>query len=444
MTATTAATGEAAASTGASTGAGTGASAGTTTGTATAEAGATADAGAAPGRGPARAGGRLLLLDGLRFAAAAAVVLYHFTATSTAGAYWQQRPADVFGPLNAASRYGWLAVELFFVLSGFVILLSAQGRTLAQYTGSRVGRLFPAYWVAVLVTVLLQQVWSGGRHSDASDTLLNLTMAPDVFGAAPVQVVFWTLLVELKFYVLVGVLLALGGLGRGRVVTFAVAWPVVGLVAQRAGWSGLADALVASYAPYFGVGMLLFLLRRSAARRAGSPATRAARRAGLRADAPVLAALAVDVALSLWHVADRADHASQLQGVAVSPAVAAAIVLASVAAVWLASAPRAAVRGPRLAAVLTVAGALTYPLYLVHTQFGYAVIDWMAPRAGVWLTLAAAVAVTVALAAVIHYAVERHAMRPLRRGVERALASVAARTVPPATTAPATTAAGLR
>jgi peptidoglycan/LPS O-acetylase OafA/YrhL len=149
----------------------------------------------------------------------------------------------------------------------------------------------------------------------------------------------------------------------------------------------------------------------------------------------VLAALAVDVALSLWHVADRAGHATEMQGVPVSPAVAAVIVLASVAAVWLASAPRAAVRGPRLAAALTVAGALTYPLYLVHTQFGYAVIDWMAPRAGVWLTLAAAVAVTVALAAVIHYAVERHAMRPLRRGVERVLASAAARTAPPATTA---------
>jgi peptidoglycan/LPS O-acetylase OafA/YrhL len=404
------------------------ASAGTTA-QATGTAGASGD-GATPKRGPAR-GGRLLLLDGLRFAAAAAVVLYHFTATSTAGAYWQQRPVDVFGPLNAVSRYGWLAVELFFVLSGFVILLSAQGRTLAQYTGSRVGRLFPAYWVAVLVTVLLQQVWSGGRQPDASDTLLNLTMAPDVFGAAPVQVVFWTLLVELKFYVLVGVLLALGGLTRGRVVAFAVAWPVVGLVAQRAGWTGLADALVASYAPYFGVGMLLFLLRRSAARRAGSPATPAARRAGRRQDAPVLVALAVDVALSLWHVADRADHATALQGVPVSPVVAAAIVVASVAAVWLASAPRAAVRGPRLAAALTVAGALTYPLYLVHTQFGYAVIDWMAPRAGVWLTLAAAVAVTVALAAVIHYAVERHAMRPLRRGVERVLAA-AARTAPPA------------
>ena len=377
--------------------------------------------GARPGTRGGRGGGsRLLLLDGLRFAAAAAVVLYHFTATSTVGAYWQARPVDVFGPLNAVSRYGWLAVELFFVLSGFVIALSAQGRTLAQYTGSRVGRLFPAYWVAVLVTVLLQQVWSGGRQADLPDTVLNLTMAPDVFGAAPVQVVFWTLLVELKFYVLVGVLLALGGLTRGRVVAFAVAWPVVGLVAQRAGWSGVADALVASYAPYFGVGMLLFLLRRPAAERAPSPGR------GRGADAPVLAALAVDVALSLWHVADRAQHASQLQGVPVSPAVAAAIVLGSVAAVWLASSPRAAVRGPRLTAALTVAGALTYPLYLVHTQFGYAVIDWLAPRSGVWLTLAAAVAASLALAAAIHYAVERHATRPLRRGVERTLVLAAA------------------
>src|SRR5918997_2759048 len=73
----------------------------------------------APSKGSAN---RLVALDGLRFAAAAAVLLYHFTATSSASGYWEATGPQAFPLLNPVTRYGWLAVELFFVISGFVIL----------------------------------------------------------------------------------------------------------------------------------------------------------------------------------------------------------------------------------------------------------------------------------------------------------------------------------
>lgn len=350
-----------------------------------------------------RSSGRLVGMDGLRFGAAAAVLLYHFTATSTVTGYWGVDPADAFPLLNELTRYGWLAVELFFMISGFVILLSADGRGIAGFVASRVGRLFPAYWACIVLTVGLQQFWSGGRQTSLTETLVNLTMVQDLFAVPGVQVVFWTLLVELKFYLLVFVLLAFGPLTRNRVLALATLWPLVGWAAQDLGVHWLADLLVSNYAPYFAVGMLLFLLYRD----------------GFDPVTGVL--LAGGVALSVMRVLEAAGRASDLQGVPVSPVISVLLLLASVAAVWATTLPGRTVPSPRLATALGTVGGLTYPVYLVHTQFGYAVIDALAHETTRTVALFAAGALSLGLAVAIHYGVERPTSARLRRAVQAGL-----------------------
>ncbi|GMA87194.1 hypothetical protein GCM10025868_24440 [Angustibacter aerolatus] len=93
---------------------------------------------------------RLAALDGLRFVAALAVVLYHFTGIRST--HWGTTDPTPFGPLSAVTRYGFLGVPLFFFISGFVILMTAWGRDVPHFAASRVGRLFPAYWAGVLLT----------------------------------------------------------------------------------------------------------------------------------------------------------------------------------------------------------------------------------------------------------------------------------------------------
>jgi peptidoglycan/LPS O-acetylase OafA/YrhL len=342
-------------------------------------------------------------MDGLRFAAAAAVLLYHFTATSTASGYWGTAPVHAFPLLNEVTRYGWLAVELFFVISGFVILRSADGRGVAGFVASRVGRLFPAYWASIVLTAALQQVWSGGRQTSLTETLVNLTMVQDLFAVTGVQVVFWTLLVELKFYLLVFVVLALGPLTRNRVLAFAALWPLAGWAAQALGAHWLADLLVPGYAPYFAVGMLLFLAYRD----------------GFDLVTGVL--LAGGLGLSVMRVVEASGRASDLQGVPVDPVVTVTILLASVAAVW-ATTLRGRTAPPRwVAAALGTVGALTYPVYLVHTQFGYAVIDVLAHETTRAVALLAAGALSLGLAVAIHYGVERPTSARLRRAVQTGL-----------------------
>lgn len=369
-----------------------------------------------------RASGRLVAMDGLRFAAAAAVLLYHFTATSTVSSYWGTNPSHAFPLLNEVTRYGWLGVELFFMISGFVILLSADGRGIAGFVASRVGRLFPAYWACIVLTVGLQRVWSGGRRTSLTESLVNLTMVQDVFEVTGVQVVFWTLLVELKFYLLVLVVLALGPLTRNRVLAFATLWPLAGWAAQELGAHSLADWLVPSYAPYFAVGMLLFLAYRD----------------GFDLVTSVL--LAGGLCLSVMRVLEASGRAADLQGVAVNPAITVLILLASVAAVWATTLRGRTAPPRRVAAVLGLVGALTYPVYLVHTQFGYAVIDVLAHETTRTVALFAAGALSLGLAVAIHYGVERPTSAWLRRvvqaGLERCSAGLRARGLLPAWTSP--------
>lgn len=81
-------------------------------------------------------------IDLLRFIAAITVVLYHFT---FAGYHFGGLSPVQYPGLEEVFKYGFLGVQLFFIISGYVVLMSAQGKTLKQFFTSRVTRLYPAY-----------------------------------------------------------------------------------------------------------------------------------------------------------------------------------------------------------------------------------------------------------------------------------------------------------
>jgi peptidoglycan/LPS O-acetylase OafA/YrhL len=92
---------------------------------------------------------RLLQLDGLRGLAALSVFLTHYTLLDPQWGY----PHGFLG----IPRDGFAAVDLFFVLSGFVLtrslLASAEGYV--PFVIRRVFRLYPAYWAALIISALL-------------------------------------------------------------------------------------------------------------------------------------------------------------------------------------------------------------------------------------------------------------------------------------------------
>jgi peptidoglycan/LPS O-acetylase OafA/YrhL len=341
---------------------------------------------------------RLEALDGLRFLAALSVVAYHFTAMDRV--WW--RPAETVFP-DQPFTYGWLGVHLFFLISGFVICLSAWDRTVGEFLTSRAVRLYPAYWLSVVVAVVAATFWPFlVRDVSVESTLVNLTMFQEGVGVAPLNEVYWTLWAELRFYLIFS-LVVWWGLNYQRVVTFCVVWLGLVTVAKAVVPDGtiVHTVLMTDYAPLFTGGIGFYLLYRFGPARTS------------------WAIVAVSFLLAVPAARFRASMAADPgQVVAQWPAVVLLAVcfllVGAVALGWLSW-----VRGRWVVAL----GATTYPLYLLHLDIGGAVLNRLQ-----W-TVPPALLVTVVAAAMIVLAwlVQRYVERPVAALMKRVLSGMSTR-----------------
>jgi peptidoglycan/LPS O-acetylase OafA/YrhL len=216
-----------------------------------------------PAEPAARPGGRLVALDGLRFLAALMVLSFHFTAREgPAAVAWGGRSPQVFPEVYRVTSYGWLGVEMFFLISGFVICMSAWGRTPGQFFRSRVTRLLPAYWPAVLITFAAVSLYPAIRGQvTPSDMLLNLTMLHQPLGVRHVDGVYWTLWVEARFYLLM-LLVLWRGLTYRRMLLFCYGWTIIAVLANESKEALLIELAQPTFAPYFVAGIAFYLIRR--------------------------------------------------------------------------------------------------------------------------------------------------------------------------------------
>ncbi|WP_121118476.1 acyltransferase family protein [Croceibacterium ferulae] len=185
-------------------------------------------------------GGRFIALDSLRGVAAIAVMLFHM---------------GPFGWLAGAGflRNGWLMVDFFFVLSGFVIAASygerlAQGFSRRQFLALRLGRVVPLHVAAVLAASAFELFYVHGVLGERSNPLLFwrglLLLDGFATGAnnhyAPVS---WSISVEIVLYAIAATLFGRGRRGLtlaallvgGCVAALALEWnhPGLGRLLQR-------------------------------------------------------------------------------------------------------------------------------------------------------------------------------------------------------------------
>ena len=140
-------------------------------------------------------------LDGLRALAILLVMARHSLRTVL--------PHDTYAPvltigtfdLTPALLNGWIGVDLFFVLSGFLIGRQAwRGDSLARFWFKRVTRILPAYWTCLAIIALLITI--GGRwQGSAVPFFWHVVMLQDYTGSVFVPS-FWSLGAEEKFYLL--------------------------------------------------------------------------------------------------------------------------------------------------------------------------------------------------------------------------------------------------
>lgn len=181
-------------------------------------------------------GRRVSELDGVRGIAVILVLLFHFT-----GPYWTVHP-DAFS--SRVLSAGWIGVDLFFVLSGYLVTRRfwTYGQTTQQrlrvFWRNRALRIFPAYYLFLFAASSLDDTpgWSYWLYAHnwtqpwASQEILSFRSH------------LWSLAVEEQFYLFWPLILAAAGRRMG--VQVAIAGTLVALVARVV---GLADDLPAQF-----------------------------------------------------------------------------------------------------------------------------------------------------------------------------------------------------
>ncbi|MEV8477614.1 acyltransferase [Streptomyces sp. NPDC051173] len=360
---------------------------------------------AAPGTAPreGKPGSRLRALDGLRLIAALMVALYHYGGRDgDVSRAWGSSPRHEFPTLSGVFAYGCLGVEIFFVISGFVICMSGWGRPLRSFFASRVARLYPAYWTAIaLVTLVFALPWVAYRTVSPSDFLVNLTMLQQPAGAQRVLGVCWTLWAEVRFYALFALFVVLPGATRRRVVLFCAVWTLATVVTTASHVEVLRVVVMPEYSSFFIGGVGLYLIHRYGH------------------DAAAWGIVGVSFLIGqhyavagLWHPPNP-HYFSYRSAYAIIAVV--AVGYAAVALIALGKAHWADWRW------LTVAGALTYPFYLVHEHLGWVAIGVLHRKLGVpaYGTFALTIGLMLGLAWVLNRWVERRFTPALRRSLLR-------------------------
>lgn len=289
---------------------------------------------------------RLDSLDLLRFLAAGAVLCYHFYFIGPLQGFW---PKSIFLPW---AHWGDLGVDLFFVISGFVITLTSNNRGAGDFLKARAIRLIPAFAVCSTITATMAIMLPGVNAAETLTRWLASQMFyPSLFGIEPLSSVYWTLAVEIHFYGAVALLMALGVWKRHNDLILWI-WLVCAFIVQYFGGpSWLAQALITEYAGHFSAGIILYRLHSG------------------RQPRFAIAALLVSCALISKHI----QHVDEWLGGSFqeffSPT---SIVLAApclIALVLLAT------RIPPLprhqSPIAPILGAMSYPLYLIHADLGF-------------------------------------------------------------------------
>lgn len=218
---------------------------------------------------------RLTALDGLRGVAILLVMGFHyfyhlesFYYKSTLYPY-----GETFSNV-VIFKYGYMGVELFFIISGFVIAMTLESsKSLLDFAIRRFVRIWPALIVSAIVTFFLLN-WSDApfaltRRQFWPNFLPSLTLTPTSLwsGLFPkvdfVTGVYWSLVVEIRFYMIALILywlFARQNLARNLVV-FTVLIYVVRALLRRwlPGYNGIYDGFfIPDYMPWFAAGAVFY------------------------------------------------------------------------------------------------------------------------------------------------------------------------------------------
>jgi len=198
---------------------------------------------------------KLAGLDVLRVMAACGIMAYHYFFIGVIQGFYSN---DVFLPI---AFWGELGVDVFFLLSGFLILNSTHERTTKEFLIARAKRIYPTFIIASGLTVVTGILMPGTEPA----ILLrkwgwSLTFFGDVIGVSPLSSIYWTLMVEVKFYILVAIVMKSGcwKQHKHKLLTSWLMLAVLNCFVLHNEWMNV--FLNTKYAGHFCLGILLYMI----------------------------------------------------------------------------------------------------------------------------------------------------------------------------------------
>lgn len=253
------------------------------------------------------------------------------------------------GLISDIFSYGHIGLFAFFIMSGMMITQIVQRQRLSTFVAHRVTRVYPTFLVCLSITTLLGIGEVGRMHVGFWQYLANLTIDAEAFGYRPADASYWTLTVEITFYVMI---IAVAMLGWVRNIQTVVAvWIALQVIA--APFFPRAPLLGADY--YFlAAGCVMGLLYQR------------------RNEKLNLALLAITALLGTRtiFIASRGMPFNPWIGI---------VVMMGVFVLFLAMRGRD-IRLPLAHRI----GSFTYPLYLLHFKIGTIMLLWWATDANKW------------------------------------------------------------
>jgi len=324
---------------------------------------------------------RLELLDYGRFFAAVIVIFFHYTFNGIANG--KINSLTHVEPLINFTKYGYLGVELFFMISGFVIIQSARNRTPAEFAVARAIRLYPSYWFAVIFTSIFAWYWGNDLMSVTPFQIIaNFTLLQNYLGIENVDGVYWTLVYEIKFYALVFFILVIGF--QKHLDLIFMLWPVAMFAAFLTGFEYL--PYMGGYFYYFSAGALFAVLQ-------------------VNKSLKYLLSMFISLCLCLSYSTSNASLKTELMGVSFSENIVGIIVIIFFAFFIFINTKKAQLLSLPYSKTL---GALTYPVYLIHAHFGYMFISKYGTEDNKISIYIITLAIVLSVSYFIHKAVEVH------------------------------------
>lgn len=327
---------------------------------------------------------RIGILDPLRFIAAMWVMFYH---------YLPFIKSEIGSESFNFFKYGYLGVNFFFMLSGFVIMASAQNRSAIKFGILRALRLYPAFIACLLITLIVLFFLKVPLPS-ISAILLNGLIINDYFGVPNVDNVYWTLQAELKFYACIFLLICIGGIRHYKL--WLSVWLIMAICHHFIkqpffmGWF-----ISPTYSFYFIGGVAAYLIFNDSKNKYAVAVFFIA-----MVFAMIKAWYQIDGFVSVINAIDRT-----------------AVVILTLSFFIFFLFLRNINKYCSSTKLMVVLGGMSYPLYLLHSKAGGNVLGFLHESIGPVLSLFMTILIVLAVSFLVHVLIEKPLFRAVRHKV---------------------------